>query len=421
MRYVIIGNSAAAVGAVEGIRRVDEENPITLISDEPYHTYSRPLISYYLAGKVTEGQMLYRQQDFYEKNKVEAMLGRRAAGIDVEGREVRLADGFCVPYDRLLIATGGKPFVPPLEGLDKENVFTFLKLGDVKKIKEVAAAGSRVVIIGAGLIGLKAAEALALMDVEITVVELANRVLSAILDEEAAGIVQGQMETRGIKFEMETTVERVLGEEKVTGAVLKNGKQVPCDFLVVAIGVVPNTEVAQGTPIKVNRGIVVDERMQTSVTGIYAAGDVSEGFDTVYGAHRVLPILPNAYRQGETAGMNMAGSAASYPGGFAMNSIGFFGLPMTTAGIIKPETPGFEVLVNSEPENQSYKKVVLKDNMVVGFISLNKIDRSGILTGLIRDRVDVERFKNYLVADDFGYLHFPPELRKARLLEGGLA
>lgn len=421
MKYVIIGNSAAAIGAVEGIRKVDQQGSITLISSEPYHTYSRPLISYWLGGKVTEANMVYRKLDFYKKNNVETILGVSATAVDTQGKQVVLADGRQIPYDKVLVATGGKPFVPPTPGLDETNVHTFIKMDDVKALKERAVPGSKTVIIGAGLIGLKAAEGLAKLGVDITVVELANRVLSAILDEEAAAKVQQHLEQQGIKFELNTTVETVAGQDQATGVVLKNGKTLDCDFLIVAIGVVPNTDVIANTNIKINRGIQVDDTLATNVAEVYAAGDVSEGYDIIYQANRVLPILPNAYRQGEVAGLNMAGQVTHYPGGFAMNAIGFFGMSMITAGIIKPEGEEFEILTQVDDQGQQYKKIILRDNKIVGFIYLNAVDRAGIMTGLIESQEDVSSFKAHLLAEDFGYNYFPADMRKAKLLKGRAA
>ena len=170
---------------------------ITLISDEPYHTYSRPLISYFLAGKVTEEKMLYRGQDFYQKNTVTTLLGQKAIAIDTDSKEVRLENNEVLVYDKLLVATGGTPFIPPMAGLEKKNVFTFIKKDDVKAISKVVATGKKAVIVGAGLIGLKAAEGLSSLGVDVTIVELANRVLSAILDEDGADIVRKHLEKRG--------------------------------------------------------------------------------------------------------------------------------------------------------------------------------------------------------------------------------
>ncbi|MBU7008416.1 NAD(P)/FAD-dependent oxidoreductase [Phosphitispora fastidiosa] len=420
MDYVIIGNSAAAVGAVEGIRQVDREGRITVISDEPYHTYSRPLISYWLAGKVAEDKMMFRKENFYEINNVNSMLGSRVRRIDFEDRKVELEDGTVVPYKRLLVAAGGKPVIPPVDGLDKEGVFTFIKLNDVKEIKHAAAAGKKkAVVIGAGLIGLKAAEALNRLGIDVTVVELANRILPAILDEESAQMVQGYLEGTGIKFILNNSVSKVIGDAEVTGVTLRDETVVKCDMLVVAIGVRPNTGLVEGR-VSVNRGILVNEKMETSLDGVYAAGDVSEGFDISSGANRVLPLLPNAYLQGEAAGRNMAGVETIFNGGLAMNAIGFGDLPMLTAGIVKPDSEEFEILVNADPETCSYRKIILKDNKIVGYILLNKVDRAGILTGLIKEKTDITPFKERLMSPGFGYVDFPEADRKARLSGGAV-
>lgn len=421
MNYVIIGNSAAAIGAVEGIRQVDGTGRITVISNEPYHTYSRPLISYWLAGKVDEDNMIYRDRNFYEVNSVTPILGVSAEKINFKGKKVKLSDGTDVSYDKLLIATGGKSIIPPMAGLDKKGVYSFLKLDDVKNIKEAVAAGKKkAVVIGAGLIGLKAAEALAKLDVQVTVVELANRILPAILDEQAAAMVQGYLEGYGMSFELNNTVSKVQGKTAVDGVVLQNGTEVPCDMLVVAIGVQPNTDLVKDTDVQLNRGIIVNEKMETSVKNVYAAGDVSEGFDLVYGTSRVLPLLPNAYQQGEVAGRNMAGTETDFAGGLAMNAIGFGELPMLTAGIIKPDSDDYEVLVNANPDDKTYRKVVLRDGCIVGYICLNKIDRAGIMTGLIKEKADVSAFKERLLSPDFGYIDFSEADRKSRL-SGGAA
>ncbi|MBZ4687858.1 MAG: FAD-dependent pyridine nucleotide-disulfide oxidoreductase [Clostridiales bacterium] len=420
MAYVIIGNSAAAIGAVEGIRKVDRETPITLVSSEPYHTYSRPLISYYLAGKVEESLMVYRKKDFYEKNGVKAILGCRAEALDVEKKSVKLANGQKLPYEKLLIATGGKPFIPPIAGLDKKNVKTFIKLDDVKEIDALVSRGSKVIILGAGLIGLKAAEALAEIGAEVVVVELAEYILSSILDEDAAKIVQKHLENKGIKFELGTTIEKVLGDEEVRAVELKNGSTYTCDLTIVAIGVRPNLELVEGTPVTTEAGIVVNDSMETNIPGIYAAGDVTQGYDMTYGEKRVLPILPNAYKQGETAGINMAGGNAKWAEGFAFNSISFFGLPMTTAGIVNPREEGYQELEKCEPENNLYKKLVLKDGKLVGHISLNCIERSGILTSFIREKVDITNIAEKLLNEN-GLIVLEEELRHRKLVGGGAA
>jgi len=421
MEYLIIGNSAAAIGAVEGIRSKDREGKITLISDEPYHTYSRPLISYYLGGKVSLEKMAYRREDYYREQQVTPLLGKKALELNPRDRRVVLDDGQSLGYDQLLLATGGKPFIPPLDGTDKEGVHTFLKLDDAVKLREEVEAGTRVVVIGAGLIGLKAAEGLAALGADITVVELADRVLSTILSADAAAMVQAHLENQGIRFELANTGTKILGDRRVTGLELKDGRKLACDLVVVAVGVTPNTDLAKAAGIEVNRGILADEHMMTSIPGIYAAGDVAEGMDLLFNQKRVLPLWPSAYKQGETAGRNMAGKETIYPGGFALNSIGFFGLPLVTAGMSVPgEEDGYEVLVRQEPENQVYHKIILRDQRVVGLTAIGEIDRTGLITSLIREQVPVSGFKEELLNRDFGLVSLPRELRRLHL-EGGAA
>ena len=417
MHYVIIGNSTAAVGAVEAIRGTDNRNPITIISDEPYHTYSRPLISYFLAGKVTEEKMLYRPKNFYQDNKIGLYLGKRAVSLDVGSGKVCLEDDTRINYDRLLLATGGKPFVPKIEGLGKRNIFTFTTWDDVQRIKESLHEKTKAVVIGGGLTGLKAVESLTMLGVDVTVVELADRLLSTILDARAGAMIQAVLEEKGVKLCLGTTAAEILGEDKVSGVLLQDGTELECDMLIFAIGVTPNIDLVKETSIETNRGILVDEHMRTSENGIYAAGDVAEGYDLLYRQNRVLAILPNAYKQGEIAGMNMAGVPAAYPGGFAYNAISFFGFPIITAGLQSAEG-AIQEYMEADPESKTYKKILFKDNKVIGFIFLNEVDRAGILTGIIRDNLDVEAFKDSIGSEQFGYACLPQRLRKERLFGG---
>lgn len=416
MDYVIIGNSAAAVAAIEAIRKVDKRTRITVVSDEPYPAYSRPLISYYLAGSVDEKKMRFRARDFYEKNKVKTVLGRKAVAIKPSRKVVVLEGGRELKYGKLLIATGGKPFIPPIKGLEGEGVFTFTRLDDAKEVARYARKAERAVVIGGGLIGLKSAEGLIELGLKVTVVELAPRILSTILDEKGSRMFEAHLKMRGAKIVTGDTVAEIVRQDAaVDGVVLKSGKEIPCDMVIVAIGVVPNTDITQGTKIKVDRGIVVDEHMETSVKGIYAAGDVVETYDVLAKTSRPAPIWPNAYEQGQVAGFQMAGEARTYPGSFGMNSLEVLGLPTITVGLFGATGNGFKVLSKTDPAGARYRKIVLKAGYVVGGIFVGDIDRAGIITGLIKDRVKVQAFEKYLLSDDFGYALFPEPLRKEKL------
>ncbi|MFV9567425.1 NAD(P)/FAD-dependent oxidoreductase [Thermoanaerobacter mathranii] len=417
MRIVIIGNSAAMVGAVEAIRKYDTSSEIVVISDEPYHVYSRPLISYYLGNLVSEDKMIYREKDFYHKNKVKTLFGIKAISIDERKKEVYLENGDSITFDKLLIATGGKPIIPPVEGLNKKNVHTFIKMDDAKKLKEVAKPGSKAVIVGGGLIGFKAAEGLHHLGVDVTIVELADRILSTILDVEGASLVSQSLQNDGIKIITGTTVDKIIGEEYVKGVLLKNGQELEADNLIIAIGVVPNVDVVKNTSISINRGILVDNTMKTSAEDVYAAGDVAEGYDMLVESNRVVPIWPNAYMQGEIAGFNMIGINKTFKGIFPMNSIGYKNTNVITAGVTNPQQEEFEIISKIDHNRRSYKKFVVKENRLVGFILINDIDRAGLFTGFIKNETDITPFKKYLLNDDFGFIYLPKELRRAKMLD----
>ncbi len=414
MKYVIIGNSAAAVGCIEGIRKYDKSGTITVISDEKHHVYSRPLISYYLAGKVTPENMVYRKSDFYKKNKVELLLGKRAQSIDTKKKAVTLEDSETVSYDKLLIAMGSSPFVPPTGGLgNQDNVFTFLKYDDALGIGKLINKDSHVVVIGAGLIGLKAAEGLAHAAHSLDVVELAGRVLPAILDEEAAKPVQKRMEENGVKFHLAMTADSVIGEKHVEKVILKDGTELPCDVLIMGVGVRPNTAEAKAAGVAVNRGIVIDENMRTNIDGVYAAGDVTEGTDVITGEKKIMALWPNAYAQGYGAGTHMTGGKDENAGVFPMNAIGFFGLSMITAGVQGGE--GVKMISASDKKTGNMKRFFVKDDKLVGMILLDDVDRAGIYTYIMSEKIALSGLGKKLIDPGFGLMALGYDRMKERI------
>ncbi|MCL5959641.1 MAG: FAD-dependent oxidoreductase [Chloroflexi bacterium] len=424
-KYLIIGNSAGGIGAAEAIRELDAHGSMALVSDEPFPAYSRPLISEYLAGETTVEKMLYRSEDFYSKNNIEAVLGCKATRINLESRYVELADGKKIEFEKLLIATGGKPFVPPTEGGNRKGVFTFTTLTDAQQIERHISQVKRAVVIGGGLIGISVTEALVHREVAVTVVELKDRILNVLLDERGSSIAQAAVEGAGVQIKVNATVKRIVGrpddDESVGGVVLDSGEEIGCDMVIVAIGVVPRTELVAGTPIKVNRGILVDRSMETSEPGVYACGDVAEAYDFVLEANRVVPIWPNAYIGGRVAGRNMAGVSTEYAGGTAMNSLKYFGLAIVSAGVVASgNVDGYEVVTPVHSNGKSshaspYRKIVLKDNRLVGMAFVDDIERSGLVLGLMREKADVSNIKHAIVGDEFGLISMPREARQARL------
>lgn len=418
MGIVIIGNSAAAVGAIEAIRKVDASVSVTVISDEPHSVYSRPLISYFLAGELKPEQIFCRPSNFYERNRIRTLLGRRAVEVDFDKKTVILENGEKVSYRRLLIATGGTPFIPKIEGFDKTGIYTFTKLDDAKKISSVLKEVKRAVVIGGGLIGLKAAEALNKRKIGVTVVELADHILSLTLDETAASMLEKALKREGIQLITSNTVEAILGDGTVESVRMANGKIIEAQLVVVAIGVIPNVAPFKETPLHVEKGILVNERMETNIPDVYAAGDVTQAYDKILKIHRTIPIWPNAYAQGKIAGYQMAGNGKyQYGGSFMMNSIEVAHIPTISIGLTNPPSgDGYQVIKRFDRDSNVYRKVILKENVIVGAIFSGQIERAGILTGLLRDGVEVKGFKKELVNNQFGFISFPKTLRKERLL-----
>ena len=418
IKYLIIGNSAGGIGAAEAIREVDKVGTITIVSDEPYHVYSRPLISEYLSENCPPERMLFRPPDFYEKNNIQAILGQKVTELNIDKHYIKLKDGRRINWEKLLLATGGLPIIPKIDGIGLKGVFTFTTLDDAKAINEFLNhyhRKVRAVIIGGGLIGVSVTEALLKRGVDITIVEMKERILNTILDEEASTLVEASLKQAGVEVITGNTVSKVGSylPGEATGVTIDDGRPIPCEMIIVAIGVQPRIELVSNTTIKVNRGIIVNHHMVTSCPDVYACGDVAEAYDFVYNENRLTPIWPNAYLGGRIAGFNMAGIPTEYQGGTAMNSMKYFGANVISAGMVTPPDGGYEVL--TQKHNHIYRKVVLKDGLIVGMVFAGDIEKSGIIYNLMKDRVNVEAFKQVLIADNFGLASLPEEIWRPRL------
>jgi NAD(P)H-nitrite reductase large subunit len=404
MNYVIIGNSAAGIGAVEGIRQTDKQGEITIITNEAHHSYSRPLISYLLLGKTTGEKMKYRPDNFYSENNCTLLNGVTATEIKAQAKQVVLADGKAMVYDKLLIAAGSAAFVPPFEGLNTvKDQFTFMSLDDANQLNKVLDKQKRALIIGAGLIGLKCAEGIFERVGHITVLDLAPRILSSILDEDGAKLVQSHLESKGVEFKLSASVKRF---DKDT-AVFENGEKIGFDILVLAVGVRPNTSLLKGIA-QIDKGIVIDAKSQTTAKDIYAAGDCTQTLDISSGQSKIMALLPNAYMQGECAGVNMAGGEKTFDKAIPMNAIGFFGLHIITAG----NYIGTEY---SETKDGNYKRLFYSDNKLNGYILIGDVEKAGIYTSLIREQTPLDTIDFALVCEKPGLMAFTKEDRRIKL------
>jgi NAD(P)H-nitrite reductase large subunit len=401
MHYVIIGCSYAAVGAVEAIREVDGTGKIVVVADEPYGAYCRPLLPHFLEGEMSLEEIYYRPPEFFSDMHVATRLGLAVKRIDPKHNQVALADGEVLDFDRLLIATGGKPTIPPMPGSDASGVYTLTRLDDAQRISAWVKQGGvgQVVIIGAGLICLNTLRALT--GIQITLVELLPRVMGLALDDAASAVVERRLKERGIGVLTGTTVTEILRDQvgRVRGVMLSTGAELPCQMVLFAVGVRPNFALLDESGITVKRGIVVDEHMQTSMADIYAAGDVIEAYDLLNDERRVIAILALAYEQGRIAGWNMGGRVTRYGGGIALNSMSLFGLPIMTMGItLTDNRPDLTALVHRS--DGLYRKLVFRGDVLVGAILIGDVASGGILTSLIKSRRPLEFPREQLLRGD---------------------
>lgn len=402
-KYVIIGGGIASLGCIDAIRENDKDGSVTLICGENVLPYARPLISYYLEGKTTLQKMCYRDGEFFASNSVTVKLGVTAEKID--GKTVVCSDGEKIEFDKLLAATGSSPFVPPVEGLDTvEKKFTFMTEADALALEKAVDKDTKVLIVGAGLIGLKCAEGLKERVKKITVCDLADRVLSSILDADCAQIVADKLKENGIELMLSDSAEVFDGST----AKMKSGKTVDFDVLVMAVGVRPNLKLLKDIGAEINRGVLVNDKMETSVKDIYAAGDLTEGEDISSSTKKVMAILPNAYMGGKCAGYNMSGREEHFDNQIPMNSIGFFGYHMMTAGSYDGE-------MYEEKSADGVKRLYVKDNRLIGFIILGKVERTGIYTRLIREKVPLDTLDFELIKKNPSLLPFSQKYRGKNL------
>lgn len=409
MRYVIIGASIAGISAAAAIREHDPVGEITVVQGEKAGPYYRPMIPLVVAGKKSEQDIAYAEDPLQGKNV--ASILETATGVDVKTREVRLASGQTLPFDALLLASGGVPLKPAIPGLDGPGVYPLRNMAQAIQIRKAAAKCKNIVVIGGGLVGIKAALALRELEPpprkgprEITVVEMLPQILSVRLDERGAKIVQAAVERENITMLTGTNVLEVVRRgSAVTGVRLGSGRTLNADMVVVAAGVKPNISYLRNSGIKINKGILVDASLRTNIEGIYAAGDVAEGRDFLTGRDVVSGLWSNAREMGRAAGISMAGGKVDFPGFLpVMNATEIAGIPFISVGIIAPEDGKFKVL--SCEDETGYWKLVLDGNYLIGAVFVGDIENAGIYTNLIKNRIPLSGAREKIEKRAAGYV-----------------
>jgi len=389
MKYIIIGNGAAGTTAAINIRKIDHEGEITILSDEAYPFYSRIRLMEYISGDVDENGLIIYKDAWYEKNNIKLLLNTPVSEIDKNKKEVITHSGHILKYDRLLIAAGGLSFVPPIPGSDKKGVFTLRTLKDAIEIKRYAEQSKRVVIIGGGVLGLELGNSLRKTGHSVFVVEFFPRLLPRQMDTEGAEILKTQMGKMGFAIFLGAKTREITGDEKVKGVILDDGTIIDCDMVIISAGVKPNTELADKPGIKCNKGAPINDRLETELKDIYAAGDIAEHRGICYG------IWPAAEEQGKIAGINMAGGSAVYTGTLPSNILKIAGINLISAGDIDPDKK-LEAIVQKDSKSLIYRKLVIQDNCIVGCILYGNIDVWGKIKKAMDEKKDISRIKTAL-------------------------
>jgi nitrite reductase (NADH) large subunit len=388
---VIIGNGMAATRLVEELaRQALGRYAIAVIGDEPRLAYNRVLLSSVLAQEVSRAEVELRSADWWRRRGVTLLYGHRAVGIDPDIRRVKLANGATLPFTRLVLATGSRAIRLNLPGMDLPGVMTFRDLGDVSGIENAAVPGSKAVVVGGGLLGLEAAYGLAKAGVSVSVVHLMDRLMERQLDPRAAAMLRQAVEARGIAVHLNAETARIAGNSRAEGIVLCDGRILPADMVVVAVGISPNAGLAQAAGLDVDRGIIVDDTMQTSRPGIYAIGECAEHRGLCYG------LVEPAYEQAKVLAAHLAGGEARYGGSVLATNLKVSGVNVFSAGDFLG-APGTEQVVLSDPGIGVYKKLVIANGRLVGAVLFgDTIDGTWYLD-LIRCGAPIEPIRDDLV------------------------
>ena len=397
MKYIVVGNSAAGLFAAEAIRQQDPQAEITVLTADAYPSYSRCLTTYFLAGDIPEAQLFLRTPEALDALGLTIHYGCAVTGLDPTQRVILTASGERYLYDKCLIATGASAVPLDIPGSTLPEVFTLRHLDDAQRIKARLAPGRQAVIIGGGLVSLKSAYALLKQGLKVSVIVSSGQILSQMLNEEAAKLLQEHLVKHGLDIVLNQDVTAIEGNGHVEAVRLRSGETLSADLVIVGKGVRPNIQPFLASGLATGQGILVNEHLKTNLPDVYAAGDVAEAWDRLHQTQRLNPIWPNATMQGRIAGANMAGLALTYPGAMGMNSVDFFGLRVISAGIVRPPKPSAgqgdpqlppwraeDLRLRDAPGHPNYQRLVWQGEALKGFVLVGNTERAGMLTALIQ-------------------------------------
>ncbi|MCX6640880.1 MAG: FAD-dependent oxidoreductase [bacterium] len=408
-RIVIIGCGAAGLTAATEIIASNPDSFVMMLTGEAEPPYSRPMLSHVLAGEANHSQIYLGLGALGGEPRFDFKTDRCVEGIFPRQHQIILTNGRAITYDKLLIATGSDAAQPPIPGLDLPGVLPLMTLRNLEQIEKRLPLSRKAVVIGAGLIGLRAAYALRQRGMDVTVVELLDRVLTSVLDNRGSELVVDLLKSQNVPVQLQSKVVAIEGDQHqgVNAILLEDGTRLSCDLLLQCTGVRPALECVVNSGLATERGILVNDSLQTSHRSVYAAGDCAEPINPVTSRREILATWTQAKMQGRVAGRNLSGDEVFCSIGFAENAIGFFGIPCVTFGVTDPpKGDQFEEITFERPLEGAYQKLVIKDDHIVGAVFYKDIDGSGWINRLMRDRVNVSVVKQGILTQSREYMEF---------------
>lgn len=397
MRVIIVGNGLAGTIAAKTLRELDKNVEIDIFTEEKYHYYPRPNLIEFLAGTLSYEKIFAFPEKWYTEQKINVQLEKSVTRISPDSKEVEIVGGEREKYEFLILASGSLAFVPPIKGAEKEGVFTLRTLDDAFELIDYIKSQRRVTVIGGGLLGLETARALKSRGAEVEVVEFFDHLLPRQLDEQGASLLKSQIEKMGIGIHLGLASEEVLGQDRVAGLRFKGGQEIETDVALVAAGVRPNIRIAQDAGLETDRGLIVNDYLQSSRPEILAAGDVTQHAGRIYG------IIPASFNQARIAAQNVMSQKQKYEGTIPSNTLKVVGLDLTSVGTVNPEDESYEEFRKKNLDQGVYKKIVVRNGKVCGLICIGTKKGVSEISRLISQKANVEKWKESLLDDDFDF------------------
>ena len=409
MQYAIIGGSAAGMAAADAIKTLDPDGRVTIFSEESDMPYFRPLIPFLISGKKQADDMALVGHGPYQNTDIFIRLQSKVIAVDHQAKAVTLAGGEQAAYDKLLIATGSKPFIPPeIGGTNKDGVFALRTLSDARGAADRATKTRHAVMLGGGLLNLKAAFALLERKLKVTLVVRSPEVLSQLMEPDDATLIRNALDRAGLEIRTGVSAVQILSNGNgVNGVALDDGSEIGCEMVCIGKGVNPNVDFLNSNDIQIDKGVEVDRYTRCTAADVHAAGDVAVTFDPISGDRIVTGLWTNAVEMGRCAGFNMAGRPTEYGGTFGiLNATQVAEEPFVSMGIVHTTGTGYEVY--SAGSAKAYRKIVFSPdgNRLVGALLVGDIARAGLYRLVIRERMDVAQIKSHIINHSLHYGHF---------------